>query len=206
MKEHLKKCPPREYLETYVDFPDELSDEELFEIEEHLYDCDSCTELVREMCRFNKAWEQWTAASYQPEGEPLKVSSLIPKTMGAIKGYLDKNTSLISFMLQAAANKDFIASGWNFSYAGIRGPDNPIKSEINIARENGDELMTIRGFNRAMEVKLEGFGLDCLPDITVLTGDGIEIIPEITEAKWSVKYHFADIPEGQFTLFIKLAE
>lgn len=51
-----------EAIEKYLD--QKLTDEEMFELDDHLGGCAECAGRVRSMRRFNFAWEQWTAKAH----------------------------------------------------------------------------------------------------------------------------------------------
>lgn len=218
MKKQGDDCLSYEAIERYVNNLDDMTDEDIFAVSDHLYNCDHCSELARGIRIFDFLLEGWTAETH---GTAYKLASadtwsnldfLTPgRLIAAVRVIVKKPGEVMQLLTENIVSKIGFSPDLNFaactgSRGASAGTTDKAANKVMALSETGKEIILVSGTHSGLKVRLEGFNeQDGLEVLLHTEGHepvvGVLIPEEESEGCWNVV--FTDIPKGEYILIFK---
>ncbi|OPY55848.1 MAG: hypothetical protein A4E55_02436 [Pelotomaculum sp. PtaU1.Bin035] len=221
MEKQNKSCLSFDDIQRYVNNWEEMSYDEIYNVSDHLYDCDKCSELARSVRLFDLLWEQWTADAHGVAvkwmngketlsiGDKGMVEQTRKRILAAVRVICKAPGEVVSFLAESVEDIIGCSPELKFSsYAGTRGKGSPgqLHNSVISVSESGNVVLFAKGSSNSLTVRLEGFSNSDDLEV-VLQAEGQEpLMAEIApDREWEGCWHavFSNIPLGEYILLIK---
>lgn len=208
------ECLSIESLEKYIDYEDQLTADELFLIEDHLSQCKLCAGKVRTLLQLNQIWTGWTART--PNSDIKECShkpSNLSRLLMTVKVIVSENGKAGRLLIENLAGSASTGQEWSFSYCGTRGcgPDQAttdLPLQISASSYSGDKYIIIKSSIGMVELSLEGFSRNDLPEVSLNTEQGETLLPQLAQSKrqdcWTAR--FENLAPREFIMYFKTRE
>ncbi|MDH7576942.1 MAG: hypothetical protein QHH75_03760 [Bacillota bacterium] len=227
MVEEHRNCLSFEDLDKYVNRTDEMTEEEIYAVDNHLGYCETCAKRAMEMRKLKGFWEEWTAGrhgDYYKKMQNTRLMSCSLKTGSlqewfkdqkkrigaAVRVLIDMHGEASRIILEKLEQPAGTKLPWRFAYAGTRGgkgsPARPRRENKVIAVADSGETIVVSARGNKVNVRLEGFKSIDAPMRVLLVSetDGVQTTvsefkrDESREGCWVGE--FSDVLPGNYYL------